>query len=302
MDTEQLQTFDRIVRDGSFSRAARALNTSQPTISARIQGLEHTVGGLLFLRRGRRIMLTELGESFLPYARRALAVLAEGIEAAQAIQAGKRGRVTVGTIQSLAGGFLASSIMRFHNAYPMVEFFVRTGHSDQVVEMLYDGIVKLGLISWPFFNPDLKLLQRFRESLVFIVGPDHPLADKGAVTLDEVQNVRGHLLMVKWGYSTNEFESFLETQTGPMRDLPIDTVRHMLLRSSGGAFLTRALVADELAAGRLVEVAVEGLPTSYRESALVCLKSGAMSAALGDFVAVLREEAGELVIKDMSSY
>jgi DNA-binding transcriptional LysR family regulator len=299
MDTEQLQAFDRIVRDGSFSRAARALNISQPTISARIQGLEHAVGGPLFLRAGRGIMLTELGESFLPYARCALAVLAEGTEAAQAMQAGKRGRVTFGTIQSLAGGFLASSILRFHNAYPMVEFFVRTGHSDQVVEMLYDRIVKLGLISWPFFNPDLKLLQRFCEPLVFIVGADHPLADKESVTLDEVRKVRGHLLMVKWSYSTYEFESFFQTR--PVVDLPIDTVRHMLLRSVGGAFLTRALVADELAAGRLVEVAVEGLPTGYRESVLVCLKSGTMSAALDDFVAVLREEAYEFVIKDRGS-
>jgi DNA-binding transcriptional LysR family regulator len=201
MDVEQLQAFDHIVRDGSFSRAARALNIAQPTISARIQGLEQAVGGPLFVRGGRTIMLTELGESFLPYARRALAVLLEGIEAAQATQAGKRGRVTVGTIQSLAGGFLASSILRFHDMYPKVEFFVRVGHSEQVVEMLYDGIVKLGLISWPFFNPDLKLLQRYREPLVFIVGAGHPLAAKESVTLDEVRNVRGHLLRIKWGYS-----------------------------------------------------------------------------------------------------
>src|SRR5713226_3931595 len=300
MDTEQLQAFDRIVRDGSFSRAARTLNIAQPTISARIQGLEHVVGGSLFLRGGRNIMLTELGESFLPYARRALAVLSEGTEAAQAMQAGKRGRVAVGTIQSLAGGFLASSILSFHDAYPMVEFFVRTGHSDQVVELLYDGIVKLGLISWPFFNPDLKLLQHFREPLVFIVGAEHPLAAKGSVTLDAVRNVRGHLLKVKWGYTTSEFESFLETQISPMVDLPIDTVRHMLLRNVGGAFLTRALVADELATGQLVEVTVEGFPPSYRESTLVCLKNGTMSAALSDFVAVLHEEAGELVVNDLT--
>lgn len=165
--------------------------------------------------------------------------------------------------------------------------------------MLYERIVKLGLISWPFFNPDLKLLQRFREPLVFIVGADHPLADKESVTLDEVRKVRGHLLMVKWSYSTYEFESFFQTR--PVVDLPIDTVRHMLLRSVGGAFLPRALVADELAAGRLVEVAVEGLPTGYRESVLVRLKSGTMSAALDDFVAVLREEAYEFVIKDRGS-
>jgi DNA-binding transcriptional LysR family regulator len=296
MDIEQLQAFDRIVRDGSFSRAARALNIAQPTISARIQGLEQVVGGPLFVRGGRSIVLTELGESFLPYARRALAVLTEGIEAAQGMQTGMRGRVTVGTIQSLAGGFLASSIQRFHNAYPQVEFFVRTGHSDQVVEMLYDGLVKLGLISWPFFNLDLKLLQHFREPLVFVVGAGHPLASKRSIKLDDVQRVKGHLLKVRWGYTTSEFESFLENQASPMIDLPIDTVRYMLLRGIGGAFLVKALVADDLAAGHLVEVIVENFPTIYRESALVCLQKVMMSTALHHFVEVLREEAGELAI------
>ncbi|GHO96827.1 nitrogen assimilation transcriptional activator [Reticulibacter mediterranei] len=297
MDIEQLQAFDRIVRDGSFSRAARALNIAQPTISARIQGLEQVVGGTLFVRGGRSIVLTELGESFLPYARRALAVLTEGIEVAQGMQTGAHGRVTVGTIQSLAGGFLASSIQRFHNAYPQVEFFVRTGHSDQVVEMLYDGLVKLGLVSWPFFNLDLKLLQHFREPLVFVVGAEHPLASKRSIKLDEVHKVKGHLLKVRWGYTTSEFESFLENQASPMIDLPIDTVRYMLLRGIGGAFLVRALVADDLATGHLIEVVVEDFPTIYRESALVCLQKGAMSTALHNFVDVLREEAGELAIK-----
>ena len=82
MDREQLATFDRIAREGSFTRAAIALGIGQPAISARIQALEEQVGGTLFTR-GRRIALTALGESFLPFARRALEVLGEGIEAAR---------------------------------------------------------------------------------------------------------------------------------------------------------------------------------------------------------------------------
>lgn len=61
MDTDQLLAFERIVREGSFSRAARALNIAQPSISARIQALEQEVGGPLFLRSGRKITLSSLG-------------------------------------------------------------------------------------------------------------------------------------------------------------------------------------------------------------------------------------------------
>ncbi len=81
MDVSQLAAFDRVVREGSFSRAAWALNIAQPTISARIQALEREVGGPLFERNNRRVSLTEKGVSFLPYARQALADITDGMQA-----------------------------------------------------------------------------------------------------------------------------------------------------------------------------------------------------------------------------
>ena len=60
MDLHQLQAFDQIVVHGSFSKAARHLGVSQPTISLRIRALEQEVAGALFLRHGRQLRLTEL--------------------------------------------------------------------------------------------------------------------------------------------------------------------------------------------------------------------------------------------------
>src|SRR6266702_3761766 len=85
MDRDQLAAFDHIAREGSFTRAALSLGIGQPAVSARIRALEEQIGGTLFTR-GRRIALTALGESFLPFARRALELLGEGIEAARVAQ------------------------------------------------------------------------------------------------------------------------------------------------------------------------------------------------------------------------
>ena len=63
VDLHQLQAFDQIVLHGSFSKAARHLEVSQPTISLRIRALEQMVGGALFLRQGSQLRLTELGHS-----------------------------------------------------------------------------------------------------------------------------------------------------------------------------------------------------------------------------------------------
>src|SRR5690349_1538465 len=110
IDTGQLQAFERIVRERSFSRAARTLDIAQPTISERIRALERAVGGPLFVRGvrgapqggsrgGRGAELTDLGAEFLPYASRALEVLASGVEAALQAQAGERGHVSIGVLE-----------------------------------------------------------------------------------------------------------------------------------------------------------------------------------------------------------
>jgi DNA-binding transcriptional LysR family regulator len=295
MDIDQLLAFDRVVREGSFSRAAWALDLTQPTISARIQALEQEVGGPLFVRGGRRVALTERGESFLRYARRALAVLAEGVEAARLTQVGQRGRVTVGTLPSLAGGFLASAIARFHTAHPQVELFMRTGHSDLVVEMLRDGVVKVGLITAPTFSPDLTPLLHFREPLVLVVPAGHSLARREPVTLGDVERESRPFLLVRWGPAMNPILARLDVQAEPVIELPIETVLHLLRRGIGTAFLTRTFVMDDLASGRLAEVAVRDLPPLFRESTLVRpARGGALAAAVADFVSALREEAGAL--------
>jgi DNA-binding transcriptional LysR family regulator len=294
MDIDQLLAFERVAREGSFSRAAWSLDITQPTISARIQALEQHVGGPLFLRGGRRVGLTERGESFLPYARRVLEMLEEGVEAARLTQVGQRGRVTVGTLPSLAGGFLASAIAHFHTAHPQVELFVRSSHSDEIVELVRDGMVKVGLITAPVLNPDLTPLLHFREPLVLVVPAGHALARGRPVALSEVQGAGGPFLLVRWGPSMNPVLARIDPH-GPFIEVPIDTVQHLLRRGIGAAFLTRTLVMDDLAAGRLVEVAVDNLPPLFRESTLVRpARGGTLSAAMADFVAVLREQAGAL--------
>src|SRR3982751_957827 len=99
MQLDQLVAFDRIAREGTFSRAAMALGLGQPAVSARILALEDAVGGTLFVR-GRTLRLTALGESFLPFARRALEVLPEGVEASRLAQIGERGSVRIGVLGS----------------------------------------------------------------------------------------------------------------------------------------------------------------------------------------------------------
>ena len=87
MDLDQLRTFDRIVRERSFTRAAAHLNITQATASMRMRALEGLLGVKLF-QRGRTVTLTDQGMTFLPFARRIIGTTQEGREALRRVERG----------------------------------------------------------------------------------------------------------------------------------------------------------------------------------------------------------------------
>lgn len=296
MDLDQLQAFDRIVRAGSFSRAAWELGIAQPTISARIQALEQAVGGPLLTRAGRRVGLTPLGAEFLPYAQRALALLAEGVAQAQQAQAGLRGRLTLGVLGSLAGCVLGPALAAFAHARPQAECYVRGGSQQKVIELLRDGVVELGLATWPCANPpqaELEPLLLLRERVVPIVPRRHPLAGQAAVSADELAGQAAPLLLVRWWQATPALVARVVARAPSVANVPPETARALLREGVGASFFTEPQAAELLESGVCAELTLAGEPPLWRESALVRLaRPTPASPIAAEFVAALRAYAG----------
>ncbi len=292
MDQQQLITFERIVREGSFNRAAQVLDVSQAAVSGRIRALETELGAPLFVRGGRRVTLTEAGESFLPYAVRTLAVLAEGIDAAKGAQTGQHGRVTVGAVDSISDGLLVPVVARYRSSYPQVRLSVRTGHTPQIMQELADGIVRLGLVTWGYLTGtvEVEVLARFREPLVAVVSPRHPLAPRKSLTVEELIKLGQPYHETVWG--TNEDARIAPTsgRGWDEHELPYGLMRQLILRGIGGGFLPETLVAEDLAANRLHALNISDINGLTRELALVRHARGnALPAAALGFVDILRE-------------
>jgi DNA-binding transcriptional LysR family regulator len=297
MDQPQLITFETIVSEGSFSRAALVLDVSQAAISGRIQALERELGTPLFLRGGRRVTLTEAGETFLPYARRALAVLAEGVEAASEARSGQHGRVTIGAVDSISDGLLVPVVARYRATHPRVRLSVRTGHTPQILRELADGIVRLGLITWGYLTGtvEVEVLARFREPLVAVVAPAHPLARQASVTVAEVIADGQPYHETVWGTSDDARIAPTSGRGWDENELPHGLMRRLILHGSGSDFLPATLVSDDLASGRLVALTVSDAPSLTRELALVRHADGsALPTAVTDFVDLIRHETARM--------
>jgi DNA-binding transcriptional LysR family regulator len=297
MDREQLAAFDQIAREGSFTRAAVSLGIGQPAISARIRALEDQVGGALFAR-GRRVTLTALGASFLPFARRALEVLAEGVEAVRLAHTGQRGRVRLGSLASLAGGLVGPALGAFLDDNPQVDCLVRAGDHERIVALLVDGMVDLGLVTWPCTEAaaaDLQPVLRLHEPVVLVAHPHHPLAARSRVMQDDVVRLGRPLFRLRWWQEHDPMILELAERTGPAIEVPMETARSLALAGGGVGFFARTYVAEDLERSALAEIGVRDMPRIHRDSALVRRRHAPpLSPAAAHLVEALRKQAASL--------
>ena len=275
MEINQLIAFELVARLGSYSRAARYLDVSQPTVSLRIKELEKDVGGYLFVRAGKQMELTDLGKGFLPYARQALEVLHKGRERALSIKEGKRGEITIGTLPTFTSGHFTSIVREMYNTYPDINIAIHTGHNQQIIDMLYDGSVKLGMITSPFFNKDLKRLYTIKEPLIFVARRDQPLSGMKdrSYRVEDVFESSQPYIMTDWSEESKHWQRTHMSFGSDSIELPPATALEFVQNYSGTALLIESMVSAFLEEGRLVQLNPIDMPALYREVALVSLDS-----------------------------
>ena len=300
MDIQQLTAFDRIVREGSFSRAARQLNIAQPTITSRIQVLEEEVGGPLLERSNQGVKLTALGVSFLPYARQALAAMIEGTIAVQEARLGQRGRLTIGALGSLAEPLLAPTLLNFLTSHPTVECYVRAADHLPMMELLYDGVVELAIVAWPCVQPlraEIQTLLHFHEAVPFVVPQRHAFADRKRITQAEIVSIDTQFLLLRWWQVTPPQLLRIAAQTHPVVDVPRELAIYLARRGYGCGFFPQAFIERELKSGELVELHVTDLAALHRDSALVRIdRKTPLAPAAEALVLSIRKRAAQLGI------
>jgi len=266
MEIGQLRAFVAAAREKSFTHAAEILSLTQPSVTARIQTLEQELKLPLFLRKGRSISLTDGGKAFLPYAERMLSVLEEAEEAVRNVREGTAGRFTLGANPTLSSNLIAPVLSEFHREYPQVEIYLRSGNSGQVVEMVLDDVVQLGVAAGPIVNQEIRTLHSFKDELIVVVGPQHPFAhrhdNEGNITpVTSLELTSQEFVIVRWGVS---FDLFLGRLSDASRNPRIaievgvtDTAKAMVQSNSGIiTLLPRFTTVNELHSGALVEIPI----------------------------------------------
>jgi DNA-binding transcriptional LysR family regulator len=286
----QLQAFVEVARRGSVTRAADALFVTQPALSARLNALERAVGAELVIRRRGGARLTEAGRAFLPYAERALQAVADGRQVLAELARGVAGHVAIGASPAVSTYALPAILKRFAETHPDVQVAVRTGHSEEVVEMVKRDEVTLGL-SRAVHDLELDSFALYEDELVLVVHPEHRFGRKARIAdlADE------HFVLFDKASSYHELTSalFLEAAITPRSVMELDNIdsaKKMIEQALGVAFLPAVAVADEVRGRRLRVVEISDRRPPRRPIVALRRKHvGEPSGATAAFLELLRE-------------
>ena len=255
---KQIEAFVEVVRRGTVSRAAEALGVTQPALTARLHGLEDELGQVLFARSGRGVRLTDAGRVFLPHAERALLAIADGRASVADLASGRAGKLIIGATGSVSSYVLPKVLKRFRTEHPRVELTVRTGHSEQVLELVLAESVELAIVRELRHN-DVDVVPLYDDELTLVTHPSHPFARRGSARLADV--VAEGLVVFDRASSYYELTQAMFVGAGvpPRIIMELDNfeaAKKMLEEGLGVALLPTVAVARELELGQLASVPI----------------------------------------------
>ena len=269
MENRQLEAFLHVVQYQSFSRAAEALDLTQPSLSARIISLEKEIGEPLFQRLGRGVRLTEAGRAFQPYVERSLGALKEAIEAVDATHRTSIGKLRIGSARAICAYVLPGILEVFHRTHPGVDIAIKTGRSSEVLDMVLSEEVQIGLTRH-LTHQDIDSRHLYNEHVVLVTHPSHRFVRDGAASIYDI----AHEPLILYDKESTYFvlinRVVREAGIVPNVQMDLDSIeatKRMIERGLGLSFLPYNSILTEIEQGSLATIPIkEGynvdLPTS----------------------------------------
>lgn len=292
MELFQLEAFLAVVREGSFSAAAKALYRTQPAISQTVKKLEDEIGRPLFDRSSRRGVLTDAGHVLVDHAERLLNLRQRALSALDDVRQLRGGRLTVAA-NELTCLYLLPVLHEYRQLYPDVRITVQRALGSRVPAQVLDYGADFGMLT---FRPDTSALHSivvYHDELAFVVPPSHPLARRDKVSIRELASESFVAHHVSSPYRQKVIDTFRKRRIElrmPVEMPTIDAIKKFVAMGNGVALLPAVTVERELLHRELVRVQVPELAFD-RKLRLIHRREGTLSHAAEALLTVVEAQS-----------
>tara|TARA_Y100001935_G_scaffold248411_1_gene245555 strand:+ start:1179 stop:2177 length:999 start_codon:yes stop_codon:yes gene_type:complete len=171
-----LQYLFAISEHGSYTRAAKAMHVSQPSLSQQIKQLEESLGSILLVRNGREVRLTDAGQTYLQHARQAYVQMDLGTRAIQDVQNLSRGSIRIG-LTPITDFLTCQLLKNFVLKHSGITLSTLEMPANEIATAVSEDQIDVGIAFGPLSEsepkPEIKVKTLFTESLCFAVGREH---------------------------------------------------------------------------------------------------------------------------------
>ena len=149
MDFKQLTYFLEIVKQGNITKASKKLHIAQPHLSQQLKMLEDELGVKLIERSTRKFQITSAGQILKNRCEQMIELMDTTLKELKDIKDGLNGTLSIGTISSEGDTLLLNRVMNFYDKYPGITFDIREGDTKDILKLLTDGVIEIGIIRTP---------------------------------------------------------------------------------------------------------------------------------------------------------
>lgn len=195
LEVRHLSLVHEIAATGSVTRAAERLHLTQSALSHQLRDIESRLGIQLFLRLGKRMVLTPPGDRVLGAARRVLDEIARTEEDLRLMAQNGKGVLRLCTQCNTGYHWLPPLLQAFHRKFPGVEVQIMVNATDHPIDALLEGQIDLALVTSEIDDKRLATTPLFEDELVAVVAPSHPFARRPFIEPDDFADE--HLIIYK---------------------------------------------------------------------------------------------------------
>jgi DNA-binding transcriptional LysR family regulator len=292
MDFDQLTTLMQVAKLGSFSRAGQKVFRSQSAVSAQIRQLEQEYGDKLLDRSGKDVRLTPAGRVLFGYAERLLSLRDESLLAVADQGVTPRGTLIIGANEATCLYVLPDVFAEYCRLYPGVQISIYRNFSYKIIEKLENGSIDVGIVTLPVKSPSLKTHSIFRDQLMLMVNPQHPLAKHKVASVSEI--AKHPLLVPKTGYTRQLMDKLFRPYNSSLQvrmELPsIGMIKSFVAAGLGVSLISSSFAREEVLAGTVRLIALQDVEI-WRELGLAYRRDRTLTRASSTFIATVRQVA-----------
>ena len=294
----QLQVFESVARNLSYSRAAEALHLTQPAVSMQIKQLEENVSLPLFEQMGKRISLTEAGHELHRYSCVISQQLADMEVALDELKGMERGKLNISVVTT-ANYFAPHLLAKFCQRYNGITVSLNVSNREAVLKQLADNVIDLAIMGLPPENQDIASESFMENPLVVIAPPEHPLCESKRIPVKQL--AKEIFLVREPGSGTRSaMERFFAvnkiTINKGMETDTTEAIKQAVQAGMGLGIMSQHTAELELETGRLKVLDVQGFPIR-RYWHVVNRKNKRLSGVALTFREFLLKEASGLMLE-----